>query len=417
MKENEIALPEGWEVVTLRDVGSIVSGGTPSTANPAFWEGNIPWITPADLSGYNCKTLAVGRKSISEAGLKNSSARLIPKGSVLFSSRAPIGYVVIAGAELCTNQGFKSIVPNTKIESAFLYYFLKGSKQAAEDVASGTTFKEISLKSFAALPIPLPPIAEQHRIVSKIEELFSELEKGKEQILLAQQQLKTYRQAVLKWAFEGRLTNADVEDGVLPEGWEWVKLGGLMESVRNGYSKKPDESGNFKILRISSVRPTKLDTSDVRPLLSDIGDENAVQENDLLFTRYNGSIDFVGVAARVPKLTGKLFYPDKLIRCRPKIKDPSHIAYIEYAANALHARAFVLSKLKTTAGQTGIAGSEIKEIPIPLPPLEEQHRIVQEIESRLSVCDAMEATLQTSLAQAEVLRQSILKRAFEGRLG
>ena len=199
-------LPIGWELLKLKDVGKIISGGTPSTAIPEYWTGEINWISPADLTGYKKKTINKGVKSISALGLVKSSARLMPKGSVLFSSRAPIGYVAIAGAELCTNQGFKSIVPNTNVNNEYLYYFLKASKQKAEEVASGTTFKEISLSKFADLEIPMPPLSIQKEIVSKIEELFSELDKGIENLRLAQEQLKIYRQSVLKGAFEGKLT-------------------------------------------------------------------------------------------------------------------------------------------------------------------------------------------------------------------
>jgi type I restriction enzyme S subunit len=151
-------IPKHWQVKKLIDIGEIVSGGTPSTKVSEYWDGNISWISPADLSGYSQKTIQKGRKSITDSGLKNSSSRMMPKGSVLFSSRAPIGYVVIAGNDICTNQGFKSIVPNKSIFNEYLYYFLKASKQEAEKVASGTTFKEISLKAFAQLEIPLPPL-------------------------------------------------------------------------------------------------------------------------------------------------------------------------------------------------------------------------------------------------------------------
>ena len=122
------------------------------------------------------------------------------------------------------------------------------------------------------------------------------------------------------------------------------------------------------------------------------------------------------MCGRVPKLTTKLVYPDKLIRCKPLIKEAYHSAYLEYASNFESARKFVLSKIKTTAGQTGISGSDLKQIPIPVAPPEEQQQIVQEIESRLSVCDKIEETITNSLKQAEALRQSILKKAFEGRL-
>src|SRR5687768_14082362 len=153
-----------WQILTLGETGEIISGGTPSTTVKEYWGGDINWISPSDLTGYKSKTISKGAKSITTLGLKNSSARLMPKGSVLFSSRAPIGYVVIAGDELCTNQGFKSIIPHEFMCSEYLYYYLSASKQQAEKAASGTTFKEISKAKFSELTIPVPDLDTQHRI-------------------------------------------------------------------------------------------------------------------------------------------------------------------------------------------------------------------------------------------------------------
>ena len=129
-----------WEVLTLGDVGEIISGGTPSTSVAEYWGDEINWISPSDLTGYKKKTIKKGAKSITKLGLKNSSARLMPEGSVLFSSRAPIGYVAIAAEELSTNQGFKSIVPHDFISSEYLYYFLSASKQKAENFQASLNF-------------------------------------------------------------------------------------------------------------------------------------------------------------------------------------------------------------------------------------------------------------------------------------
>ena len=201
-------LPKGWTWTRLGNLGKIVAGGTPSTKNEEYWGNEVFWVSPADLSGYKRKFISRGRKSLSKLGLENSSAKLLSAGSILFSSRAPIGYVVISANEICTNQGFKSLVPSKEIFNEYIYYYLKASKQLAEKYASGTTFKELSGKSFSILPIPLPPHKEQKRIVERIEELFSDIDQGVESLKTAQKQLKVYRQAVLKWAFEGKLTEA-----------------------------------------------------------------------------------------------------------------------------------------------------------------------------------------------------------------
>ena len=158
MVESELGMiPKGWEVKTLGDIGEIISGGTPSTKNEEYYGGEISWITPKDLSGYDRKFISKGERSITELGLQKSSAKLLPKGSVLFSSRAPIGYVVIAGRSVCTNQGFKSIVCNNNIiNNNYVYYFLKYNKENIENISSGSTFKEISGTHMKNIKIIVP---------------------------------------------------------------------------------------------------------------------------------------------------------------------------------------------------------------------------------------------------------------------
>ncbi len=199
-------LPKSWVQVTIADLGKVVSGGTPSTKEKSYWGGNISWISPSDLTGYSNKNIAKGAKSITQEGLKKSSATIIPAGSIHFSSRAPIGYTVISSCDMTTNQGFKSLIPAQGVFNEYIYYYFKSAKQLAESKATGTTFKEISGTAFGKLPVPLPPTNEQHRIVAKIEELFSELDKGIENLKTARAQLKVYRQTLLKHAFEGKLT-------------------------------------------------------------------------------------------------------------------------------------------------------------------------------------------------------------------
>ena len=147
-------IPEGWRVGTLSELGDVVAGGTPSKANPDYYTKNgIAWLTPKDLSVKCNKFIAKGETDITEDGYKNSSAKLMPRGSVLFSSRAPIGYISIAKGNICTNQGFKSVVP-TYGGTAYVYYWLRENTEDIESRASGSTFKEASgslMKSFPAL--------------------------------------------------------------------------------------------------------------------------------------------------------------------------------------------------------------------------------------------------------------------------
>ena len=136
----------------MGEIADVVGGGTPKTKDPSnFDNGDIPWITPADLTGYTAKYIERGKRNISKKGLDGSAARMMPAGAVLFSSRAPIGYVAIAANPVCTNQGFKSFVPRAGVLPEYLYYYLKQAKPLADDLASGTTFKEVSAKRAAMI--------------------------------------------------------------------------------------------------------------------------------------------------------------------------------------------------------------------------------------------------------------------------
>lgn len=164
-------IPQGWKVGTLSEIGDVIGGGTPSKIVSEYYTDNgIAWITPKDLSTNNCKFTSKGETDISELGYKNSSAKLMPRGSVLFSSRAPIGYISIAKNEICTNQGFKSIVPK-KAGTCFIYYFLRNNTSKIESMASGSTFKEASGGLMKSLEVIIP----SNKILTAFEEAIQPL--------------------------------------------------------------------------------------------------------------------------------------------------------------------------------------------------------------------------------------------------
>ncbi len=172
------AIPEKWKWVRLSAVGEIVGGGTPKTGVSEYWDGDISWLTPADLGKNSDQTIYSGAKLITQKGLDKSSAKLMPKGSIVYSSRAPIGHIAVAGKELCTNQGCKSFVPDTKfISTEWAYYILIARTGDIQSRASGTTFKEISGKGMGETWISLPPLPEQRRIVAKVEELMAQVDR------------------------------------------------------------------------------------------------------------------------------------------------------------------------------------------------------------------------------------------------
>src|ERR1700730_11686035 len=174
--EEPFPSPVAWRWARLDAVGAIVGGGTPSATdadNFAEPGEGIPWLTPADLGGYSDLYISRGARDLTEKGLRTSSATVMPKGTVLFTSRAPIGYVAIAANPISTNQGFKSIVPYIAECSRFIATAMKAFAPEIDVKAPGTTFKEVSGKIVAALPFPLPPLPEQYRIVAKVDGLLA----------------------------------------------------------------------------------------------------------------------------------------------------------------------------------------------------------------------------------------------------
>lgn len=336
---------------------------------------------------------------------------ILKKGDLLISLTGNVGRVGILSEELlpaALNQrvGCLRVKDKNRVSLQYLFHLLNTNSFEKDCINSskGIAQKNMSTEWLKEYEINLPPLPTQRAIVTRIETLFAELDKAVQHLRTAQQQLKTYRQAVLKAAFEGC------------ENAEKHLFGELMADVRNGYGAKPTDCGTNKLLRISSVRAMNLNLDDFRFNNSSFDERDIIQENDLLFTRYNGSVDLVGVCAYVPELYDTYAYPDKIIRCRPKVCNTFHSKFLQYYINQGKAREFVRSKIKTTSGQNGISGSDIKKIEIPLPPLSEQQRIVAEIESRLSQATASETYIENALQQAEALRQSILKKAFSGDL-
>ena len=164
-----------WKEGTISDLGTVIGGSTPSKSKPEYYTDNgIAWITPKDLSVDKSKFISHGADDITELGLRNSSASIMPAGTVLFSSRAPIGYIAIADGEVTTNQGFKSVVPNGNVGTAFVYYFLKNALPTIENMASGSTFKEISGSAMRTVPAVIPDDGSLQEFSDFCEPLFQQ---------------------------------------------------------------------------------------------------------------------------------------------------------------------------------------------------------------------------------------------------
>lgn len=285
-------------------------------------------------------------------------------------------------------------------------------------VSAGSGQPKINKSQYKSIEIPLPPIETQHAIVSKIEELLSELDKGKQQLELAQQQLKVYRQAVLKWAFEGKLTNKDVKEGELPEGWEHVELRDISELITKGASPKwqginyVDDASQVLFVTSENVRENYIDISE--PKYLEIGfnvkqRRSILKKGDILLNIVGASIGRAAIFDL--ERNANINQAVSVIRLNNKaVKE-----YVCYFLNSNVALSYYnLNKVDFARANLSLA--DVSNLPLALPSVKGQQNIVLEIESRLSVCDKLEETINQSLTQAETLRQSILKKAFEGKL-
>lgn len=223
-----------WKEVTLGEIGTIVGGATPSTKNTSFYDGNIPWLTPKDLSVNSNKYILRGERNITEAGFKSCSCKMLPKGSVLFSSRAPIGYVAIVANDMCTNQGFKSVIPNEETDSEFLYYLLKYNKDYIASQGSGTTFAEVSGKTMKDIEVVVPKEKEDQRRIASI---LSSLDRKIELNNKINADLEEMAQAIFKNWFvdfepfkDGKFVDSEL--GMIPEEWKVGTLGELCNFKR-----------------------------------------------------------------------------------------------------------------------------------------------------------------------------------------
>lgn len=295
-----------WKEYTLSEIGTIVGGATPSTKKPENYEGGtIPWITPKDLSDFNGRYICKGERSITETGLKSCSTQMLPVHTVLFSSRAPIGYVAIAENEVCTNQGFKSVIPGEKVDYLFLYYLLKFNKEMIENMGSGTTFKEVSGNTMRGVKVRIPvDIEEQRKIASILDSIDSKIEENTRiNKNLEQQALSIFSQEFLSF------------DGDLPEGW---KEGNLLDiaDYLNGLAmqkfRPQDGEDGIPVLKIKELRQGSCDASSELCSPS-IKPEYIVHDGDVIFS-WSGSLlvdfwcgDTCGLNQHLFKVTSKSY--------------------------------------------------------------------------------------------------------------
>ena len=392
-----------YKKVKISDIGKIVSGATPKTKDVDNYGGSIAWITPADLSGYTSKYISHGSRNITQKGYDSCSTHLMPRGTVLFSSRAPIGYVAIAENPICTNQGFKSIVPNDDIDSEFLYYQLQYLRKKIQEKGSGTTFKEISGKVLGETDIVVPSLEEQSRIVARIEELFSELDKAVDTLKTTKEQLAVYRQAVLKDAFS-----------CLPETVEMDKIADMIDP-QPSHRTPPEYENGIPYIGIGDIdyQNKKINFEDARKVSPEVLDEHlhryTIHKGDFVM----GKIGTIGKPYKIPDEQNYALSANVILIQPNKEKIYPEFLFWQFSSS-LVTKQLTLGAKATSQPAFGIKKARLLSIKIC--ELEKQFKIIKRLEAEMSCCDNIEKTVDAALAQADAMRQSILKQAFEGKL-
>lgn len=391
-------IPDGWEIKKMPDVVKWGSGGTPKATVKEYYEnGTIPWLIIGDL---NNGIVTKSESKITELGLKKSSAKMIPAGTLLVAMYGSIGKLGITGMECCTNQAIAYAKELYGVTTKYMFYFMAMMKSELISKGKGGTQKNISQTVLNSLEVIVPPIEEQERIVFRIEEMLSQLDDGVETLNKTKEQLKAYRQAVLQDAFK----NCD----------EKILIRDICEHVTDGdHMPPPKTNEGIPFIMISNIENNRINWNGTafvgNEYFEAIDSKRKPQKGDILYT-VTGSF---GIPVLVD-FEKEFCFQRHIALLRPNDRILQKYFYYALQAPDVFAQA---SRGATGTAQKTVGLGVLRKIIIPyVDSLEKQNEIATEIENRMSVCDYIEQTVNNALLQAEALRQSILKKAFEGEL-
>ncbi len=457
-------LPAGWTWVSLDDLGHWTGGGTPSKTVPSFWtDGTIPWVSPKDMK---LDVIGTTEDLITEEALDRSATKLVPAGSVLMVMRSGILRhsfpVARTDRPVTLNQDLRALTPIAALDSSYLARYLARSARAVLDACSkdGTTVNSIDAKSLGRFRVPVPPLAEQRRIVARIDALFEEIAEGERALDAARKDLETYRRALLKAAFNGELTadwrertpregtGQDLLDRFLEEkdrrtpikvrqrskksaggdpgnhaglplGWASSSLSQLAWASSYGTSMKCTHDGDgVSVFRIPNIREGQIVNKNLKYASSNIGlsASDWVSPGDLLIVRTNGSKDLIGRAGvLVNALAEPAYFASYLIRFR-LCGGEAVWRWVSLFFESPAVRQWMMGQIASSAGQYNVSQSSLAELEVPLPSDAELDEILRRVGDGLSAIADTQHVLDAEASDVQRLRQSVLKAAFEGRL-
>ena len=440
-------LPNSWELLSLGQLGIWTGGGTPSTSRPDFWEnGSIPWVSPKDMKR---RRISTAEDSVTEEAVRSSSTNLIPPNSILMVTRSGILKhslpVAVNTKPVTINQDLKALSPGDQLSAEYLYFALRCFEREILHTCckGGTTVQSVEVPRLMNFEIPIPPLAEQKRIVTKIEELFSELEKGIETLKTANAQLAVYRQSILKDAFEGKLTaewrarqedklepadellqrvrkskliqlrSKDLEElPTLPKEWVYTYLSNIGELARGKSKHRPRNApilfgGPYPFIQTGEVRAAKRVVRTFDKTYSELG-----LKQSKLWPKGTLCITIAANIAETAFLGFDACFPDSVVGFK-EYEGAVESEYVDLFIKAVRAR---IEAYAPATAQKNINLTTLEGLVIPLAPIKEQRALVQFVSEQFSVIDQSIEDIETNLLKAEALRQSILKKAFAGEL-
>lgn len=385
-----------WQIVSLKDVGQIVGGGTPSTKDPNNFGDAYPWITPKDLSLQRTRFISSGERGISEAGLSNSSAKILPAGSVIISSRAPIGLTAIATVPLTTNQGCRSFVPGDRTDSLFMYYLLGSMTDEFERHANGSTFKEISGSTLGKIEVRLPPIAVQRGVASTLSALDDKIESNERAVELIQSLISAHFQRVIRT--KNIVMVPLVELTSITKGVSYRSVDLLPSRTSLVTLKSFDRTGGYKVNGLKPFVGKYKSQQVIKP------GESVVAQTDL-----TQGAEVVGRAVRVPadKSADTLVASLDLVIVRP-----GNDLTQEYLFGILSDEAFRQHCRSRTSGTTvlHLAGDAIPTYLAPKPPLSDQRNYSEIVQPLIKKWESLCADIEKLIE----LRDSLLPGILSG---
>jgi len=443
-------LAENWILTSLDKIGELTTGNTPSKKDDSNYGGFLPWVKPPQLDSE--LPIMETPEKLSKKGTKK--ARVLKKGSVLVSCIGILGKIGLAGTDLATNQQINSVTFFDGIEPKYGYYFFKSPffSNWLEQNKSATVVPIINKGRFSKAPFLLPPLNEQKRIVSKIEKLFSKMDSSFNELMKIKFQLKSYKISLLKFGFIGNLTkefrknnpNESVEsllqaiDNIktkqekklqkiplpngeyfheIPNSWKWVRVGNICFKLQYGTSEKADEDpSGVPVLRMGNIIDGELDFNKLKFFPKNWAEktEFLLFPDDVLFNRTN-SAELVGKTAVFKTHHPESVFASYLIRA--KVSSSIILPFLlSHYVNSVFGRMFIKSSISQQVGQANVNGTKFSMMCIPLIPMKEQFVLLNKIETGMSLIHSLTKSVETGLNDLQLLQNSILKQAFEGKL-